>query len=108
MKIRVSMDVGDWSLREIDDYEEATGLSYFAFQQGKPPSGRQLSGMAWIQGRRIEPDLTYEEVRNLTGADLEFVSPPAEAGPGAATASANGSRPSATSTAASRRTRSGV
>lgn len=102
--MKISMDPNDWEIGEIIDWEEATGVPISEFRAGGL-SGKALQVTVWIALRRENPDFTLEEARKLKLRELEFASPPVDAGP---IASPNGSRPSATSTAASRRKRSGV
>lgn len=103
--MKVSLDVSKFTLREVEDFEEVTGAPFAALQPGKPATAKQVRAILWINNRRADPDFTYEMTADIQVASLEFASPPAEAGPAA---TANGSRPSASTSAGARRKRSGV
>ncbi len=69
-------------------------------------SGHRLQALVWATLHRSDPDVTWEDVEGMEigGLEMEDI-PPADAGPAA---TANGSRPSARSTAGARRRLSGV
>lgn len=102
--MKINLDVSKLTLREVEDFEEATGLPISSLKPGSV-TAKQMRGIIWLTQRRADPDFTYEQAGDLILGELEWDAP-LETG---AAASPNGSPRSATSTAAaSRRKLSGV
>lgn len=103
MKIR--LDINDLTLGEIEEFEELTGTTVGSIKEGSF-TAKQMRAAVWLALRKDNPEMTFDDTKDLTLRELNIsVVPPAGAGPAA---TANGSRPSARSSAGARRTRSGV
>jgi len=68
-KFDMVQSMNDLSLGEMEEWEDLTGLVFTATSRsGMPAKG--LIGLMFIAYRRSIPDLTIEEVRSRTIADL--------------------------------------
>ena len=70
--MKVNLDIGSLTLREIEDFETKTNLGIGELGPGKAMSARALRAIVWILTRRDDPAFTYEDAGDLKVVDLEF------------------------------------
>lgn len=75
-------DLNVLTVREIMQIEEMTGGSVMELFNGSQPMGKALHAVAYIMGRRENPDLTMDEALDIevSLADQEPPDPPEAAG----------------------------
>lgn len=78
--MKITMNLDDLTLREIEDFETASGLSIGEIGAGKALPARALRALVWVVQRREDPAYTYEAAGDVKVGDLEFEGPPAGAG----------------------------
>lgn len=62
----LEVDFDSLKVREIEDFEQASGCSIdMAFAAGAP-RGKVLRALAWVTRRRTDPDFTLEQAGELT------------------------------------------
>ena len=70
------MDIGNLKMRDLAEVEELTGLNMDEWESGSKV--RLTMAIGLVMGRKTQPDLTWEQVENmsidelntLTGAEL--------------------------------------
>ena len=70
----LSVDTNDWTLGEIEVIEDVMNKPIGALQGLTPQqmSVKQIIALSFISAKRIDPDVTLEEIRLLTDGDLDF------------------------------------
>lgn len=96
-KVKVSMDMDELTFEELEDFEDATGLvmseaiktvivrdpkTNRAIADPDDPKGRPLKevrmksiamrGLVWIALKRDNPEISFEEVKKMRPADIDF------------------------------------
>ena len=73
--IHLELDVNRFTLAELEDLEEATGMSFVQLgerlQSGDYPI-KLLRALVWILRRRTDPGFTLEDARELSLGDIRF------------------------------------
>lgn len=73
--IHLELDVNRFTLAELEDLEEATGMSFVQLgerlQSGDYPI-KLLRALVWILRRRSDPAFTLEDARALHLGDISF------------------------------------
>ncbi len=94
--IRLELDVNRFTLAELEDLEEATGMSFIQLgerlQTGEYPI-KLLRALVWILRRRSDPTFTLEEARSLQLGDIIFGDDAVNGAERRATAKRGGARP---------------
>lgn len=76
--IRLELDVNRFTLAELEDLEEATGLTFTKLGEvlasGDYPI-KLLRAVVWILRRRVEPGYSLEDARTLSLGDIAFDQP---------------------------------
>ena len=106
----MEFDIEDLTLGDIEDLETFGGVNVMAGIPDQPPL-KFIRAWAWITARRADPELTFEATRNIKLNELGdggSQAPNVGGAPGDRPDSSGNSRRSSTSTAGSRRKRSGV
>lgn len=84
----ITVDTARWSGRDFRDLGQALGMPITQATL-RAPTLDMVYGMTWIELRRLEPGLTFDEVLDMTLADLPRMeaaeAPKLRAVPGAAT-----------------------
>lgn len=77
--IQLTLDVNRFTLAELEDLEEATGMSFMALgetlQSGQYPI-KLLRALVWILRRRTDPSFSLEDARSLSLGDIRFEDTP--------------------------------
>jgi hypothetical protein len=72
----ISVDLGALTLGDIEDVEEAAGLSFSAIveQLGgeRLPPARVLTALVWVFRRKENPDYTLDEARHLKLSEVRI------------------------------------
>ena len=64
------------TLGDMEDVEELSGIPFMAIQEGAALPMRAVRALAFVVRRKGQPELTYEECRDMTLNDLrETLSP---------------------------------
>ena len=94
--IRLELDVNRFTLAELEDLEEATGLTFTKLGEvlaAGDYSIKLLRAVVWILRRRAEPDYTLEHARSLSLSDIAFEAAPTNRAERRASAKRGGARP---------------
>lgn len=73
--MRISLDVESMTLREVEDFEVASGLTIGDIGPGKKTPARALRAIVWIVQRRQDPAFTFEDAGEVRITDLDFEAP---------------------------------
>lgn len=99
----MAIDPTQWPMRDIKELERRLGkTTNDLFVKGYRPNAEELVVLYWLHRKQTEPDYTYEDAEGVSYATIgEAMRPdPTSAG---TPDTADGSRPSRTSTATRRR-----
>lgn len=66
------LDIGSLTLREIEDFEAASGMAIGEIGEGKALPARALRAAVWILQRREDPSFTFEAAGDVRVTDLDF------------------------------------
>ncbi len=70
----IEFDPDDLTLGEIEDMEEAAGVSFqklLKMFSEEDLSTRAMRAVMWIMLRRDDPDYTFEDAKDLTVSDID-------------------------------------
>ena len=73
--IRLELDVNRFTLAELEDLEEATGLTFTRLGEvlaSGDYSIKLLRAVVWILRRRVDPSYSLEDARALSLSDIVF------------------------------------
>lgn len=69
-----NVDLGELTLGDIEDVEEAAGMSFSAIVDElggeRLPPARVLTALVWVSRRREDPDYSLETARSLRLSDV--------------------------------------
>lgn len=74
----ISIDPSELTLGDIADLEEHVGIpgsEIFVKLSAGDWSAKMFEGMAWVAGRRDNPEFTLEAARKLRMSEIEIVGP---------------------------------
>ena len=94
--IRLELDVNRFTLAELEDLEEATGLTFTRLGEvlsSGDYSIKLLRAVVWILRRRTEPSFSLEDARTLSLSDITFEAAPVNRAERRASAKRGGARP---------------
>lgn len=83
--MELKLDPNVLTVGDLADFEAASGESWNdVFAKGEQPSGKALTALVWVLGRRENPEFTLEAARNVKVTELDFggvadANPPVEA-----------------------------
>jgi hypothetical protein len=94
--IRLELDVNRFTLAELEDLEEATGLTFTKLGEvlaSGDYSIKLLRAVVWILRRRSDSTYSLDDARGLSLADIAFEAAPVNRAERRASAKRGGARP---------------
>ena len=71
MSEKITIDVGDFTLGEIEQFEELAGVPMSSLGENTP--ARAMTALVVIARRRTDPDFTIEQARLIRMSEVEVV-----------------------------------
>lgn len=81
MTDKITIDLDDLTLGEMDDFEKASGIGVQDLQDGSMPT-QAVIALVWLSQRRANPKYTIEDARKVRMSELDFDGNPTPAKPG--------------------------
>lgn len=74
IELPLKVDTSNWTLGEIEVIEDVMDKPIGALQGLTPQqmSVKQIIALAWISARRMDPDVTLAEIKELRDDQLDF------------------------------------
>lgn len=73
---QVNINVDDFTLGELDEFEQETGLVVGRLDYQQLPI-RAVAGFVWLTRKRTDPDYTFESVTKLKPTEFDVTYTPA-------------------------------
>lgn len=70
--MKLEIDPSKVKVKDMVDFEKATGLLFANVGSAGTPSGLELQGLIWITQRRAEPEFTFEDAGEVELSALDF------------------------------------
>lgn len=70
--MKVNLDIGSLTLREIEDFETKTQMGISDLGAGKAMPAKALRALVWILTRRNDPSYSYEDAGDVKITELDF------------------------------------
>lgn len=76
MADKLTVNIDDLTLGELEDFEEAAGISVADIQaRGGSMPVRAVSALVWVTKRRDDKDFTLDQARKIKLSEVEFTNP---------------------------------
>lgn len=70
--MKIELNLEKLTLREMEDFETASGMAIGDVGSGKSMSARALRALVWIAQRRADPAFTFEDAGDVEVSALDF------------------------------------